>query len=483
VRPWDSLSDAERRLFARMAEVYAGFLSHADHQLGRLLDYLEESGQLDNTMIVLVSDNGASGEGGPNGSVNENKFFNGVADTIEENIKYLDELGGPRTYNHYPNGWAWAFNTPFKMWKRYSNYEGGTADPLIVSWPQGIAASAGLRRQYCHAIDFVPTLLECLGVELPDVVNGYTQKPLEGVSFKHSFDNPDAPTQKQTQFYSMLGTRAIWHQGWKAATAVPAAPDSWGDFHQQKWELFNTEADPSECHDLAEQHPEKLQELIALWWTEAGRYQALPLESRNAIEILTTERPQLSKPRTRYVYYSGGAEVPESVAPNIRNRSYTIAAEMDIETPEASGVVFSQGSRFGGHALYVKDGRLKYVYNWIGELVQVVVSDETVPSGHVVFSASFERQGDTMPTQGTLSLYIRDQKVGQATIRTQPGKFGLGGGGLVVGRSGAEPVTDDYTGDAPWPFVGGTIKRVLIDVSGAPFVDLATEARAAFARQ
>jgi hypothetical protein len=245
---------------------------------------------------------------------------------------------------------------------------------------------------------------------------------------------------------------------------VPAAPDSWGDFHQQKWELFDTEADPSECHDLAEQHPEKLQELIALWWAQAGVYQALPLESRGALEILGTERPQLSKPRTRYVYYPGGAEVPESVAPNIRNRSYTIAAEVEIETPEASGVIFSQGSRFGGHALYVKDGRLKYVYNWIGELEQIIDSDETIPSGHVVFSASFEKQGDTMPTQGTLSVYIRDQKVGEDTIRTQPGKFGLGGGGLVVGRSGAEPVSDDY-------------------VSGEAFVDLATEARAAFARQ
>jgi len=227
----------------------------------------------------------------------------------------------------------------------------------------------------------------------------------------------------------------------------------------------------------------KLQELIALWWAEAGRYGALPLESRGAVEILTTERPQLSKPRTRYVYYPGGAEVPESVAPNIRNRSYTIAAEMEIDTPEAGGVIFSQGSRFGGHALYVTDGKLKYVYNWIGELVQVVESDARIPTGHVVLSASFEREGETMPTQGTLGLYIRDENVGQATIRTQPAKFGLGGGGLVVGRSGAEPVADDYPGDAPWPFVGGAIKRVFIDVSGEPFVDLAREARAAFAHQ
>jgi arylsulfatase len=340
-----------------------------------------------------------------------------------------------------------------------------------------------MRRQYTHAVDIVPTLFECLGVDLPDVVKGYPQKPLEGISFRYSFDDAAAPTQKETQFYSMLGTRAIWHKGWKAATRVPAAPDSWGDFHQQQWELFDTDADPSECRDLSQQHPERLQQLIALWWTEAGRLQALPLESRGAVEILTTERPQLSKPRTRYVYYPGGAEVPESVTPNIRNRSYTIAAELDIQTPEAAGVIFSQGSRFGGHALYIKDGKLRYVYNWLGDLTQVVESETTIPTGHVVLSASFEREGQSMPVQGTLTLYLRDGKVGEGKIKTQPGKFGLGGGGLVVGRSGAEAVVDDYPGDRPWAFTGGTIKRVVIDVSGEAFEDLALEARAAFARQ
>jgi arylsulfatase A-like enzyme len=483
VRPWDSLSDDEKRLFSRMAEVYAGFLSHADHELGRLLDYLDQSGQLENTLIVLVSDNGASGEGGPNGSVNENKFFNGLPDTIEENLKQLDELGSTRTYNHYPTGWAWAFNTPFKLWKRYSNYRGGTADPLIVSWPKGIKSAGEVRRQYNHAVDIVPTLYECLGLELPDEVNGYTQKPLEGVSFAYSFDAADEPNRKETQFYSMLGTRAIWHKGWKAATAVPAAPESWGDFHQQKWELFDTEADPSECNDVSAQHPDKLQELIALWWAEAGAHQALPLESRGALEILGAERPQLSKPRTRYTYYPGGAEIPESVAPNIRNRSYTIAAECEIETAEAGGVIFSQGSRFGGHALYVSGGTLKYAYNFVGERVQVVESSEPIPTGHVVLSASFEKENDGLPTEGTVSLYIRDKKVGEAPISTQPGKFGLGGGGLVVGRSGAEQVVDDFAGERPWPFLGGTIKRVIIDVSGEAFTDLAQEARAAFAHQ
>jgi arylsulfatase A-like enzyme len=483
VRPWASLSDDEKRLFARMAEVFAGFVSHADHQIGRLLDYLEESGQLENTIVVVVSDNGSSGEGGPNGSVNENKFFNGLPDTIDKNLEQLDELGSPRTYNHYPTGWAWAFNTPFKMWKRYGNLRGGTADPMIVSWPAGIAARGEVRRQYAHATDIVPTLYEAIGIELPGVVNGYVQKPLEGVSFAPSFADANADTGKETQFFSMLGTRALWHRGWKAVTVGPAAPSAWGRFASQRWELFNTDLDPSECHDLAEQEPERLQELISMWWVEAGRYQALPLETRNAVEAFTTPRPELSKPRTRYEYRPGGAEVPESQSPNIRGRSYTIAAEVDIESADAEGVLFSQGSRFGGHALYVKEGKLVYVYNFVGELVQVVESSETIPTGHVVLSASFEREGDAMPPSGTLSLYIRDRRVGDGKVTTQPGKFGLGGGGLVVGRSGAEPVTDAYPGERPYAFTGGTVKRVLIDVSGEAFVDLAREARAAFARQ
>ena len=483
VRPWGSLSDDEKRLFSRMAEVYAGFLSHADHEIGRLLDYLDQTGQLENTIVVVVSDNGASGEGGPNGSVNENKFFNGLPDNIEENLKQLDELGSPRTYNHYPTGWAWAFNTPFKMWKRYGNLRGGTADPMIVSWPRRIKSVGELRRQYVHAVDIIPTLYEELGVQLPGTVNGYPQVPLEGVSFAKSFDDAEASTGKETQFYSMLGTRALWHRGWKASSVSPAAPNTWGHFSTQRWELFNTDEDPSECHDLAAAEPDRLRELIDIWWVEAGKYHALPLETRNTLEAFTTPRPELSEPRSRYIFFPGGAEIPESQAPNIRNRSYTIAAEVNVESDDAAGVLFSQGSRFGGHALYVKDGKLTYAYNFVGELVQTVVSEEKIPTGHVVLSCSFEREGDGLPAQGTLSLYIRDHNAGAATIRTQPGKFGLGGGGLVVGRSGAEPVIDGYPGQRPWGFTGGTVMRVVVDVSGQPFVDLAREAAAAFARQ
>jgi len=480
VRPWDSLDEDEKKLFSRMAEVYAGFVSHADHQLGRMLDYLEESGQLENTLVVVVSDNGASGEGGPNGSVNENKFFNGIADTIKDNMKYLDVLGSPKTYNHYPTGWAWALNTPNKMWKRYSNYQGGTADPMIVSWPAKIK-KAGIRHQYQHAIDIVPTIYECLGVEMPEVYRGATQIPLEGESFMATFDNEKAPG-RETQFYSMLSTRGIYHDGWKAASVTPATPDGWAHFATQRWELFNTETDPSECHDLADKHPDKLQELVALWWSEAGKYNALPLESRNAVDILNTERPQLSKPRDQYVYYPGCAEVPESAAVNVRNRSYGIAADVTIDTKDAGGVLFAHGCRFGGHALYVKDGKLKYDYNYVGMEDQYVESTKPIPTGDVRLSASFEKdEGDHMPTTGTLSLYFNKEKVGEAKIKTQPGKFSLAGEGLNIGRDGGEPVTEDYPGDAPWAFTGGTIHKVIVNVSGAPFVDREKEVAAAFA--
>jgi len=481
VRPWEPLSDDEKRLFARMAEVYAGFLSHADHEIGRLLDYLEESGQLENTMIIVVSDNGASGEGGPNGSVNENKIFNGLPDKIEENLPFLDDLGTPLTYNHYPTGWAWAFNTPFKLWKRYSNYEGGTADPLIVSWPARIEGR-GVRRQYSHAVDIVPTIYESLAIELPETLKGYTQFPLEGVSFTASFSDPDADTGKTTQFYSMGGTAAIWHEGWKAASLTPAAPDMWADYAGQQWELFDTRTDPTECHDLADQRPDKLRELINLWWVQAGMYNALPLENRGVVEILGTERPQIAKPRNRYVYYPGCVEVPESAAPNIRNRSYTVAVEATIDSADASGVLFSQGARFGGHALYIKDGKLKYVYNWVGMFEQTIEASEPISAGHAVFSVSFHREGDSMPAEGTLTLHVGDRTVGEGRIKTQPGKFSLAGEGLNVGKDTAEPVTDDYSGTSPWPFVGGTIHRAVVDVSGEPFEDLAQEARMAFAR-
>ena len=482
VRPWDSLSDDEKRLFTRMAEVYAGFLSHADHEIGRLLDFLEESGQTDNTIVVLVSDNGASGEGGPNGSVNENKFFNGIPDKIEDNMKYLDELGSPATYNHYPVGWAWAFNTPFKMWKRY-NFEGGVADPMVISWPKGIKAKGELRHQFLHATDIVPTMYDLAGVELPDVVKGFEQIPLEGVSFRSTFESDDVPTPKESGFFSMLGSRAVWHKGWKAVGVHPTIA-GWGHFDDDRWELFDTTVDPTESHDLAAEHPEKVKELVDHWFHLADLYHGLPLLDLTPVEVLADPtRPQVSPPRDRYVYYPDSGEVPETAAVNVRNRSYTIAATVDVQTPEASGVLFSHGARFGGHALYIRDRTLRYVYNFVGDKEQMVTSTEKIPTGARVLSAVFERQGTAMPATGTLSLFVDDKKVGEGQIMTQPGNFSLVGEGLNVGKDAGEPVTDDYPGSRPYAFTGGKIREVIVDVSGEPYKDLEAEAVALMARE
>jgi arylsulfatase A-like enzyme len=483
---WDSMTPDEQALSARMAEVYAGFLSHGDAQIGRLVDHLEEIDQLDNTIIIVVSDNGASGEGGPNGSINEMLFMNGIPDTMANNLTALDELGGLKTYNHYSTGWAMAFNTPFKMWKRYASFEGGTADPCIFSWPAGITAQGEVREQYHHAIDIVPTVLDCLQIPQPDVVKGVTQTPIQGVSMRYSFDAPSLPSERHTQFYSMLGTRAIYHDDWKAVTTHPAI-GGWGHFGKDTWELYHSRIDRAEIHDLAAENPDKVNELIGMWFYEAGINHAFPLDDRTSLEITTTPRPQLAPPRQRYIYQPRGAEVPESVAVNVRKRSYTIAAHVDIpEADAAHGVLFAHGSRFGGHSLYIKDNRLVYVYNFVGLDEQRVVATKDIPTGtNLLLSASFDKTGEQPKNvaQGILSLYYGEHKVGEGHIQTQPGKFAIAGEGLNVGRDGGAPVTSDYPGQAPWAFTGGTLHHVAVDVSGEPYVDLEREAVAMFARE
>jgi arylsulfatase A-like enzyme len=479
VPPWDELNEDEKRLFIRMAEVYAGFVTYTDDQIGRILDYLEESGQLDNTIIVVVSDNGASAEGGPSGSFNESKFFNNVPDTVEANLPHIDELGGPKTYNHYCTGWAWAFDTPFPYWKRFAGYEGGLADMCLVAWPRGISAHGEIRHQYIHAVDIVPTLYEMLGIEPPEVLKGYTQSPIEGESFKASFEEPDAPG-RETQFYAMLGMRAIYHQGWLANTLHPPI-SGWSNFDHDVWELYNLKEDRSQMRNLADQNPEMLELLKGLWFYYAGIYHGMPLDDRSAMEIITTPRPQPSKPRNRYVYYPGTAEVPESVAVNIRGRSYTIAAGAVIDGPDthAQGVLFAHGGVAGGHSLYIADGRLHYVYNWLGDAIQKISSDRAVPTGRHLFTAEFAKEGEDTETKspvGTLTLYMDMKKVGEGRIKTQPGYFSLTGDGLCVGRDGGSPVSPDYA--APFAFSGGTIERVVVDVSGEAYIDFEKEVTA-----
>jgi arylsulfatase len=281
----------------------------------------------------------------------------------------------------------------------------------------------------------------------------------------------------------MLGSRAVWRRGWKAVSVHPTIA-GWGHFDEDRWELYDTEKDPTEAHDLASDHPEKLQELIEHWFELAEMYNGLPLLDRTALEVLSDPtRPQVAPPRDRYVYYPGGAEVPESAAVNVRNRSYKIAAAVEIETKTVGGVLFSHGARFGGHALYVKDGKLAYVYNFVGSKEQTIRSEEPIPTGAVVLSAVFDKEGDGMPTTGTLSLYVDERKVGEGTIMTQPGNFSLVGEGLNVGRDAGEPITDDYPGAPPYAFMGGRIREVIVDVSGDAYVDLEKEALALMARE
>jgi hypothetical protein len=377
-----------------------------------------------------------------------------------------------------------AFNTPFKMWKRYE-FNGGTSDPCIISMPKAIAAGGELREQYHHAIDLVPTVLDVLGVEPPESIAGHVQTPFDGVSMRYSFDAATLPSARETQFYSMLGSRSIWHAGWKAVTTHPTI-SGWSNFEKDTWELYHTEVDRSEMHNLAAEEPDRLQEMITLWYAEAGANGAFPLDDRSAMEIITTPRPVLSPPRDRYVYHPDLADVPESQSVNIRNRSYAIAAVVDIPGPGAEGVLFAHGSRFGGHALYVKDNRLHYVSSFVGREEQKLVADRDLPTGeHLILSAAFEKDGEdpSRAAVGTLSLYHGDEKVGEGRIKTQPGKFSLAGDGLCVGRDSSDPVTDDYPGTAPWAFTGGTIDRVAIDVSGEPFVDLEREAVAMMSRE
>ena len=484
VRPWDSLTADEKKLFSRLAEVYAAYSEYTDVQIGRIIDYLQESGQLENTVVIYTADNGASGEGTPNGSVNENKFFNGYPDTVAENIKYLDMLGGPDTYEHFPTGWAAAFSTPFQMFKRYAEYSGGTSDPLVISWPKGIKARGEIRNQYHHSTDIVPTILDIAGLEMPKVYHGVEQYPLNGVSMRYTFDvKPDAPTTKKRQYYAMLGTRGIWEDGWLAA-AVHAPISDKGHFDQDAWQLYHVDEDRAESKDLAKENPDKLKALIKVWFEEADKNMVLPLDDRSALEILAIPRPSEEPPRERYIYYPNTAPVPEGVAANVRGRSYKILGNIEIADASASGVIFAHGSRFGGHTLFIKGRKLHYVYNFLGIRPEqhFVSKTELRPGKHTV-GVEFvrEKAGEHGESLGTAKLYIDDQIVAEGPLKTQPGKFTLSGDGLCVGYDSGDAVSQEYK--TPGTFKGGTIFVVGVTVEKTQYRDLQQEARRLLAVQ
>jgi arylsulfatase A-like enzyme len=483
-RPWNTLSADEKKLFSRLCEVYAAFSEYTDDQVGRIIDYLKATGQYDNTIILYAADNGASGEGSPSGSVNENKFFNGYPDDLTENMKLIDQLGGPDTYEHYPTGWAAAFSTPFKMFKRYSNYAGGTADPLVISWPKGIKARGEVRSQYHHSVDIVPTLLDICGLEMPKTFKGTDQYALSGISMKYTFDaKPDAPTQKKVQYYTMLGTRAIWQGGWKAV-AVHAPLTGVGKFDQDKWELYHTDVDRAESVDLAQKNPEKLEALKKLYMEEALKNNALPLDDRPAVVQAGIERPTEESVRDSYTYYPHTSQVPEAVAVNIRGKSYKIVANVEIKDANTAGVIFAHGSRFGGHSLFIKDHKLYYVYNFLGITEQQLVSAEPLKPGKYTFGMEFtkEKAGEHHESIGTAKLYINDKQVSTGAMKAQVGKFTLVGDGLCVGYDSGDPVSKQYTSSTS-EFAGGTIAFVTVSTGKEQYLDLEREAARAFRKE
>jgi arylsulfatase A-like enzyme len=449
VKAWNDLTSDERRLYARMEEVFAGFLTHCDENIGRLIAFLEERKLSDNTLLVVVSDNGASQEGRETGTFNESLYFNQIPENVAMDMKLIDELGGPMTYPHYPLGWAMADNTPFKRYKQ-ETHAGGITDPLIIQWPKMIKDKGGIRTQYHHMIDITPTVLELIGVKHPTVVNGVDQRPMDGMSLAYTFNDAKAPSRRETQYFEMLGHRSIYHKGWVAVTMHKLGED----FDKDPWELYNVAEDFSESNDLAAQNPGKLREMIERWWSEAGRYNVLPLDDRGIIRVL--EQPNLNRPREVVTYYPGMSSIPRANMLNFRNRSYSITADVEIPSGGADGVLLALGGRFGGFSLYVQKSRLSYVYNWFGLERYTVNSTDAVPSGSVKLRVDFTAGG---PGGSAATLFINDKRVGDGKVaRLVPITFGLAEG-LTVGRDPSTPVTESY--QSPFEFTGKINKVVM----------------------
>jgi arylsulfatase A-like enzyme len=496
VPDWDSLPAPARRLYSRMMEVFAGFLSHTDHHLGRLLDFLETEGDLDNTLVMVISDNGASSEGGPTGTTNEAQFFNNAQEPLEDSLKVIDELGGPNHFNHYPWGWTFAGNTPFRRWKR-ETYRGGVSDPFIVHWPKAIRAQGEVRTQYAHIIDMVPTVLDALGIRPPAAIRGVTQAPLHGVSLRHTFDDPKAASRRTTQYFEMLGHRSIYKDGWRAVCPWPGpsfteAGVGFGEaipaeklvqLDATGWELYHVAEDFAENHNVAAEHRDKLIELIGTWYVEAGKYDVLPIDG-SGLARMVAEKPLVAPPRDHYTYRAGTQSTPFFAAPRVLNRPHSITAQVDIPEHGAQGVLLCQGTAAGGYSLYVKDGKLHYVHNYVGRGLYGVHSEDGLPAGRHEIRFEFEPTGPPdlaagRGAPGTAQLYVDGELVGAAEIPvTTP--FMLNPGALTCGANPGSPVTSDYA--SPFTFTG-TIDHVTVDVSGHLIKDDEAELRAHLARQ
>ena len=496
VPDWDALPADARKLFSRMMEVFAGFLSHTDHHLGRLLDFLEGEGQLENTIVMVISDNGASAEGGPTGTTNETQFFNNAQGPLEDSLKVIDEIGGPQHFNHYPWGWTWAGNTPFRRWKR-ETYRGGISDPFIVHWPKGIKSKGQVRTQYAHAIDMVPTVLDVLGIQAPTAIRGITQSPLHGVSLAHTFEDEKAASGRNTQYFEMLGHRSIYKDGWRAVCpwpgpsfteagvgfGQPISAQTLTQLDTTGWELYHVAEDFAENHNVAAENQDKLTELIGAWYVEAGKYNVMPIDGSGLARMIG-EKPLIAAPRTQYVYRPGTQPIPFFAGPRVLNRPHSITAEVEIPEGGAEGVLFSQGSSAGGYSFYVQDRKLHYVHNYLSRGLYGVHSDDELPAGKHELRFEFEPTGEPdmaagKGAPGRLQLYIDGKLAGNAEAPvTVP--FAINPGALTCGSNPGSAVTPDYT--SPFTFTG-TIKQVTVDLSGELIKDDEAELRVALGRQ
>lgn len=464
---WDSLSDDQRKLFARMMEVFAAFTAETDHEMGRLLEVVRSLPDADNTIILYqVGDNGSSAEGGLVGLLNENSFFNGVPESLEDNLKHIDELGGPKHFNHFPAGWAWAMDTPFQWTKQVASHLGGVRNPLVISWPARIKEKGGLRHQFHHVIDIAPTIYEAAGIRFPDVLNGVPQKPLDGISMVYTFNSPEAPGRRRSQYFEMLLNRGIYQDGWWAGSRAGVPWDATGaalNPDKLTWELYNLNEDYSQADDLAAKHPEKLRQMQDFWWAEAARHDVLPLDGRK-IERLSWElqgRPSLTAGRTSFVYYPGILGLPPGSAPNLLNKSFSITAEIQRNAKSTDGAIFAIGGGDGGFGLYVRDNHAVFVGNYLGRTYSRAASNTPLPDGALTLRAEFAYDGGGLAKGGTLTLFMNEEKVGEARMdRTQAITLGLGGT-LDIGADTGSAVDEIYT--PPFEF-GGTIKKVTVDL-------------------
>jgi arylsulfatase len=465
---WDSLSPAQKRLFARMMEVFAAFTAETDFEMGRLLDVVRSLPDADNTLVFYeVGDNGASGEGGLVGLLNENSFFNGIPEALEDNLAHIDEIGGPKHYNHFPAGWAWAMNTPFQWTKQVASHLGGVRNPLAVSWPARIKDRGGVRPQFHHVIDIAPTIYEAVGITFPDTLNGVAQKPIDGVSMAYTFDAAAAPDRRRLQYFEMIGNRGLYHDGWWAGARSGILP--WEsaaqpiDVDKTTWELYNLDEDFTQANDLAAKNPAKLRQLQDLWWAEAARNSVLPLDTSTAVRFNAElqGRPSLAGKRTSFTYYPGVVALPAGSAPNLLNKSFAITAEVDIDARSGNGAIVSLGGIDGGYGLYMRDNRPVFVSNFLGRTYTRVTAAKPLSAGPATVRAEFAYDGGGLGKGGTMRLFVDGQKVGEARMaQTLPIGIGLGGK-LDIGEDTGSAVDEAYT--PPFRFAG-TIRKVTVDL-------------------